>query len=336
VQEAKDRTRQKATFRMNRTLLAALLTPAALLAIPATALADPPNASFGYFPHDPLPGEPVTFSHPATVETEGWSWDFGDGSSGSEATVTHSFAAPGVYVVQLTVVNDDDDETDTKSVAVRVNEAPIADFLFFPAKPEVGDPVDFVSTSFDPERVTSSWDFNGDGSVDATGQHVFTTFSDAGTRQVTLTARDPHGEAGVARQDVTVARAPDNTTLPKIEGLRLLSPFPVVRLAGQLTSGGVRVQLLTVRAPSGAKISIRCRGRGCPVPRISKRSKGGRTRFKRLERRLSVGTVIEVLVSRSGRIGKFTRFRIVSGAAPRRMDRCLMPGASKGIRCPSD
>lgn len=36
-----------------------------------------------------------------------WSWDFGDGSSGTGAAPTHTYAAPGVYLVTLTVTDND-------------------------------------------------------------------------------------------------------------------------------------------------------------------------------------------------------------------------------------
>lgn len=37
----------------------------------------------------------------------GWSWDFGDGSSGTGGTPNHTYAAPGVYLVTLTVTDND-------------------------------------------------------------------------------------------------------------------------------------------------------------------------------------------------------------------------------------
>jgi hypothetical protein len=42
---------------------------------------------------------------------------------------------------------------------------------------------------------------------------------------------------------------------------------------------------------------------------------------------------IEVYVTKPGMIGKFTRFTIRKGKAPSRIDRCLMPGSTKPVRC---
>ena len=33
----------------------------------------------------------------------GWTWDFGDGSSGTGSTVSHTYSAAGPYTVKLTV-----------------------------------------------------------------------------------------------------------------------------------------------------------------------------------------------------------------------------------------
>jgi hypothetical protein len=60
----------------------------------------------------------------------------------------------------------------------------------------------------------------------------------------------------------------------------------------------------------------------------------GRVRFRRLQRRLRAGTVIEVLVSRQGSIGKYARFEIRRGRAAERVDACLQPGARRPSACP--
>jgi hypothetical protein len=117
--------------------------------------------------------------------------------------------------------------------------------------------------------------------------------------------------------------------------LQFMTPFPVVRILGLLTPRGARIRFLSVRAPASATIRVRCRGRGCPR-RQAKRGRGIRrsVRFRRFERWLRAGTILEVRVSRSGAIGKFTRFRIRRGRPPARKDACLRPGRSRGSPCP--
>jgi hypothetical protein len=52
-------------------------------------------------------GQPIAFSATVTggATPLSFNWDFGDGSSGSGTETTHTYDAPGVYVVRLTVDN---------------------------------------------------------------------------------------------------------------------------------------------------------------------------------------------------------------------------------------
>jgi hypothetical protein len=116
---------------------------------------------------------------------------------------------------------------------------------------------------------------------------------------------------------------------------RVIRPFPVVRMKGRLTARGADVQILSVRAPRSAKISVRCRGRSCPAARWSRSNRKSRlTRMGRYERGLRAGVKITVSVTRRGYVGKRTTFVIRRGAPPLRSDRCL---SSRGrvTRCPS-
>jgi hypothetical protein len=114
--------------------------------------------------------------------------------------------------------------------------------------------------------------------------------------------------------------------------VRMMKPAPVVRIRGRLTRSGARITLLTVRAPRGARITLRCAGRGCPARRWARTA--SLTRIARFQAVLPAGTRLLISVTKAGRIGKHTTIVIRRGKAPQRVDRCLMPGARKPVRCP--
>ena len=111
---------------------------------------------------------------------------------------------------------------------------------------------------------------------------------------------------------------------------RLMTP---VRIRGRLTRSGARITLLTVRTPSGARITLRCSGRGCLAERWARTT--ALTRSKRFEGAFRAGTKLVITVTKAGRIGKRTTIVMRRGKAPRRADQCLMPGVRKALACPA-
>ncbi len=93
----------------------------------------------------------------------------------------------------------------------------------------------------------------------------------------------------------------------------------------------------------GAQVTITCHGKGCPiksqafVAAAGAKSKSGTVQitFKRFERFLRGGVVVEVWISKPGQIGKFTRFTIRRGKSPTRVDQCLNPAGTVPLVCPS-
>jgi hypothetical protein len=114
-----------------------------------------------------------------------------------------------------------------------------------------------------------------------------------------------------------------------------MSPFPTVRLVGFVVPRGARITLLEVRgAPRGARVNVRCTGRGCPFRLRRRIAETGRVRLSQFPRVLVAGARIEVFVRAPGVIGKYVSFRIRAGKRPVRTDRCLMPGATtEPTRC---
>ena len=150
-------------------------------------------------------------------------------------------------------------------------------------------------------------------------------------------ATTAQSEYDLPEQPPAESPPPVQSPPPVASSLELMSPFPVVRLAGRLTRRGARITTLSVRAPRGALILVRCRPRGC-VRRWIKLGRGilRPVRFLDFERSLRAGRIIEVLVGRIDVVGKFTRFRIRRGRPPARRDLCLVPGQTEASRCPDE
>jgi hypothetical protein len=103
--------------------------------------------------------------------------------------------------------------------------------------------------------------------------------------------------------------------------LLTMRPQPVVRMRGTLTLRGARVSLFSVRVGTRARISVTCKGSGCPRKTYSTRQRT--VRLRAFERYLPARTRIEVRVRRAGYYGKSTVLVIRRGKAPYRLDRCL-------------
>jgi hypothetical protein len=114
-----------------------------------------------------------------------------------------------------------------------------------------------------------------------------------------------------------------------------------VRIAGSYDASAVKLRLLRVQQmPAGARVTVRCKGRGCPIKsatRVAVATKHGvaQIEFKRFERSLPAGVTLEVLVSKPSEIGKYTRFRVRRAKLPERVDMCLDPAGAKPLACPA-
>jgi chitodextrinase len=95
------------------------------VAVPLTRLPtnQPPIATFVFSPASPAVGQAVTFDARGSRDSDGtivsFAWDFGNGTTGSGDTVTHTFSDGMSYVVRLTVT-DNSGATNSASRSVSV------------------------------------------------------------------------------------------------------------------------------------------------------------------------------------------------------------------------
>jgi PKD repeat protein len=325
--------------------------------------AAPPPANFTWSPQPAIRGQQVIFTAVQDQRIQLYRWDldgndsYTDSADATGPQVPRTFQNARTYTVGLITVDQEGARREIrKSVTVVApgtsvpNLPPDASFVYFPAGPIAGEPITFVSTSTDPDSPIAGyglrWDLNGDGIFDdAEGTSTTTIFPVQGTYTISLQ---------ITTNATDVASLVLNVGAPGTPGvgvgqraLSLLSPFPVVRIAGRVSRRGARIRRLTINAPPGTVVKVRCGGRGCPfklvLQTISARLVAGRglpptrlLRIRRLEGRLlRPGVTLRLFVTRPDAVGKYTRFRILKDKPPSRRDMCLVPGSGRPLACPS-
>jgi hypothetical protein len=142
-----------------------------------------------------------------------YTWDFGDGDSGSGRTTTHSYDGAGTFVAKLTV-SDAFNRSASTSVIVTVAgiTEPTADFTFSPTDPKAPADVHFnASSSIAPSGrtiVSYIWEFGkGESPQTTSGPQVTVHYDAVATYTVTLTVIDSAGQRSIARnRTVTVGK----------------------------------------------------------------------------------------------------------------------------------
>ena len=185
----------------------------AIRLVPQGAVVPPDGlqAAFTFSPAAPNDSQDVLFDASTSKAGAGqsitsYSWNFGDGRTGSGKLTSHAFGKAGVFVVTLTIsdaVGRTAQVAQTIAVAGGVN--PTAVFTFSPQNPLINERVNFnaAASTAAPGRtiVSYDWDF-GDGSF-GTGQTVFHSFALARSYVVVLTVTDDSGKKGTTTTTVS-------------------------------------------------------------------------------------------------------------------------------------
>ena len=186
---------------------------------------DPPAAAFSPSVTATEPGSSVGFDGSASAAGPGgtiadYSWSFGDGTiddTGTTATDSHAYTAPGVYTATLTTT-DDLGVTNTASDVITVDQ-PKALFTTNPTDLIPRAPTNFdASGSSDPEGtiIDYSWDFGDRTAVEDDGSSATTshTYAARGHYNVTLTVTNALGQTDTTSEAVTVDDPPTVTLTP--------------------------------------------------------------------------------------------------------------------------
>lgn len=196
-----------------------------------------PVADFSFSPDGAEAPASVSFDASASSDDQGiesYSWDFGDGNSGSGQKVTHSYPKAGSYQAKLTVSDADAQKTELMKVVTVQNAAdklPVASFSVGGA----GAPAP-VTLTFDASDSTDdngikgySWAF-GDGQT-GVGKVVTHAYSVGGSFTVALTVTDTADQTHISTQTLNIKAA----NKPPVAGIKVTPASASVGLNTNVT-----------------------------------------------------------------------------------------------------
>ncbi|TMI07585.1 PKD domain-containing protein, partial [Candidatus Bathyarchaeota archaeon] len=181
----------------------------------------PLTTSFGYSPQSPTAGQQITFTANANGGTSPYTfnWGFGDGSTATGSTTTHSYPSGGSYTTVLKASdNGSPQQTTSSQQTIPVSSPPppppppptlTASFTYNPSSPETGQQVTFTgTTSGGTAPYSYTWNF-ADGST-GTGSTTIHTYGSPGSFTVTLTVKDKGSpqQTTTSQQTVTITPPP--------------------------------------------------------------------------------------------------------------------------------
>jgi PKD repeat protein len=191
-----------------------------------------PVAAFTSSPSTPNIGDAVSFNGSTSNDPAGsiksYSWNFGDGATGSGVNPSHAYATSGDKTVTLTITANLDDRQATASHVVHVNVPPTASFVYAavvpqppppaPANPQdpftplVGQNIAFSaqgSGDSDGSITAYDWDLGtGNFDVHRTVPYLIAPIPTAGQKTVRLRITDNNGATSIASVNMRINTPP--------------------------------------------------------------------------------------------------------------------------------
>ena len=148
----------------------------------------------------------VQFTNQTTGSITSYAWNFGDGTTSTQANPSHTYTTAGSWTVTLTVTGPGGTANKTKSNYITTQvPAPAVDFTATPTSGTTPLAVQFTSQT--TGSVTSyAWNF-GDGTT-STQANPSHTYTNAGSWTVTLTVAGPGGTATKTSDNYISTEAP--------------------------------------------------------------------------------------------------------------------------------
>jgi len=180
-----------------------------------TPNATAPLPSFTFTPTSPQAGIPVRFDASSTrdenaqcLDACSYSWNFGDGSTGSGRIVNKTFSAGRTYTVTLTVVDAAGATASTaQAVTVASVNPPTVTLTVSPNPPLAGQPAVFTAVATPAPGhsiVQYDWSFGDGTSQTTTVPTVSKTYDSLGTHVARVTATDEMGQTGTGVLTFTI------------------------------------------------------------------------------------------------------------------------------------
>jgi PKD repeat protein len=161
-----------------------------------------------------------------------YQWDLGDGTTSTDAEVTHVYSQPGEYNITLRVTDDNGleggDQKQIEVIDATIPTNPPQAVINAPATAVVNEQVTFdgSQSSGGAAITTYEWEF-GDGSTDTgpVADHTFTTPGEP--YYVNLTVTDANGQQGYATQAIQVNAADEANQPPQVDFIAQPQPAEV-------------------------------------------------------------------------------------------------------------
>ena len=139
-----------------------------------------------------------------------WTWNFGDGTTSTTQSPSHTFAAAGTYSLTLTVTDGGglSDPVTTNVTVPTANQAPAAAFTSSCTDLTCA----FTDASTDGDGAVVSWTWDFDDGATSTEQNPSHAYAAEATYTVTLTVTDDAGDTGTVSANVAASEPNDAPT----------------------------------------------------------------------------------------------------------------------------